>query len=693
MAVNSYADAASNAVRDSASSAYSQLKPDAHTLSLLRDVIRTASEPHILNYLVYPLGLVGLSLFLVRYSVFASARAKSDYSLDRDAIRFFSVIGLVSAAISVNYFVKNSVWSFEEFKDRAHLVGNLISPLPNPADHPHPLTVLGAHIQRSIDWLYDSQPITEAFKSLVAHEGIWFWTAERLVLISGAWLVLLQGEGHRLVLPYRALYAVIALLGPIALAQSLFFLALLTRAVPDGTLSNSVDFILAADPKGGFHALSEASKQAAAAGHAPGTAVTSTRTTTVTSTRSRFARRGLERSPSQLAMPPPNDAPLASEVLPNGQELQEEIVEEQQLTAGELDLDPPYHVLSHLTLWLTYFAASIMLWNGGRAAFDVVHAREVYSFFALSVLAPFLLPLILRLPTSLPHRMAGTLEHLHNHAKDGWLFSALFAFSTVLKLKSTYQVYTFLTRNVPVSKVSISLLVRLLLLGRPTVLQPNMLHLHHSNHGRGLFGSLNPPATIFAVLDTCLAGVATAAWILYDRARLDRVGALPRNTTIRWRLHAHLSVLAVVVLGPAAGLSLWANMRESQLSRNELKDERKLGRSLHLGPRRSAELHHHVLVQQQNTKVTIRQGQAGGSGSGSGADAALARPTDVVPALSTLDTMRNGASAASGSSSRAKTSARASSRRQSTLSPGPEDGGAEGGLQSPRVRRSTARSR
>ncbi|CAD6910659.1 unnamed protein product [Tilletia caries] len=665
-ALDSYTDAAAGAVRDSASSAYSQLKPDAHTLSLLRDVIRTAAEPHLLNYLVYPAGLVGLVLFLLRYSVFASARAKSDF-FDREAIRVFSVLSLLSAAITAYSFLKNSIWSFEEFKDRAHLVGNLITPLPSQADHVHPLIVLGAHIQRSIDWLYDSQPISEAFKALVAHEGAWFWTAERLVLISGAWLVLLQGEGHRLVLPYRAMYAVIALLGPISLAQSLFFLALMTRAVPDGTLSNSVDFILAADPKGGFHALSEASKQAAAAGHAPSTAVTSTRTTT-------------------LAMPPPTGAPLAGEVLPNGQEAEEEIVEEQQLTAGELDLDPPYHVLSHLTLWLTYFTASIMLWSGGRAFFDVVNTREVYSLFALSVLAPFLLPLILRLPTSIPHRIAGTLEHLHNHAKDGWLFTALFAFSALLKLRSTYEVYTFLVKNVPAAKVSISLLLRLLLLGSPAVLQPNMLHLHHSNSGRVLFGSLSHPATIFAMLDTSLAGVATGIWILLDRARLDRAGALPRESAARWRLHAHLSVLTVIVLGPAAGLSLWANTREAQLSRNEFADERKLGRSLHLGPRRSAELHHHVLVQQQNTKVTIRQAQPH--------PASLAVPVDAVPALSTLDTLRNGDGhanedpVASGSTSRAK-APRASSRRQATLSPGPD----EEGISSSRARRSSARPR
>ncbi|KAK0520751.1 hypothetical protein OC835_007105 [Tilletia horrida] len=721
MAYRDAADAAADAVRDAGASALSQLKPDTHTLVLLSQVLHTAAEPHLLNYLAYPLGLVALALFLLRFSVFAPARAKND-TADRGVVRIYAALSVAAAGLSAVYFIKNSIWSFQEFEDRAHLVASLISPLPSPADHPHPLVLLGAHIQRSIDWLYDSQPITEALKALAAHEGIWWWTAERLVLLSGAWLVLLQAEGHRLAIPYRPLYAIIALLGPISLAQALFFLALVTRAVPDGTLSNSADFILAADPKGGFHALSEASKhQVAIGGDGQVSDVTLQRTRTVTSTRSRLSRRGLQRTPSQLAMPPPPGAPLANEVLPNGEERGEKIIEEQQILQGELDLDPPYHVLSHLSLWITYWSAMLFL-QRGRDALDVPHAREVYFQFALSVLAPFILPQVLRLPTSLPNRLAGTVEHLHNHLKDGWLFFALFAASLWFKGLSTLEAYRFLAQAAAGGHVPLTLLARFLLLGRPVVLQQHVQH--HSPHGgKGLLGSLVPPAATFAVLDTYLAGLVTATWILYDRARLHRVGAFPASSATRWRMHAHLSVAVTVLLGPAAGLSLWAMQREALLSANEVRDERRLGRQLHLGERKSLELKHRVHVEQHKTRVII-QSDADGYDNG----AALIPPTDQVPALATLPaaghshglnghsagagaglvtgsiastgmvplpTGANGAGAGgpSASGSRVRTSNRASTRRQGTLSPGPSEGYAEEVPGTPRARRSTARTR
>ncbi|KAL9941043.1 hypothetical protein V8E36_000531 [Tilletia maclaganii] len=688
-----YANVAADPVRDATSTTMSQLKPDAHTVSLLFSVLKTAAEPHLLRYLAYPFGLVFLTLYLLRASVFAPARAKGD-AVDRTPRRLFGLFALASAALSGYYIIQNSIWSFEEFEDRAHLVGNLISPLPKSSLHP--IIKLGAHVQRSIDWLYDSQPLVEALKSLAAHEGVWWTTAERLMLVSGAWLVLLQAEGHRLALPFRALYAIIALLGPISLAQSLFFLALLTRAVPDGTLSNSAEFILAADSKGSFHALSEAAKHAAEAGNGPVPPVTAIQNTTVTSTRSRLARNSLRRTSSQQNL-------AAANGLPNGQEQEAEVIEEQNIIAGELDLDPPSHVLSHLTLWVTYFAA-VQLLRHGLQTLGSNNAREGYSLFALSVLAPFVVPLLLKFSTSLPHHLSELPDRLHSHLKDGWLYFALFACSAYFKVSNTVAAYRLLKASLPAEKATIPLLVRFLTQGRPSVLRSRVLQLHrnaYTRHG-GFFGSANPPAVRFAMLDLYLASIVTASWILYDRARLNRAGAFPARTATKWRLHAHLSVATVVLLGPAAGLSLWASLREAQLTRNELKDERKLGRSLHLGTARSLELKHHVLVQQQQTRVTVRR-DGGPAISGGGAELnnghapepaaadlhahiGMRPPRDSIPVLAGL----NGESSASASGRAPRASARTSTRRAATMSPGLSD--EEGGLQqSTRSRRSNAR--
>lgn len=413
------------------------------------------------------------------------------------------------------------------------------------------ISYAASHLQRCTLWLSSTSLFLEAWNKVVDNEANYWWSLEVCLFAVGAWTIFLQTQRRRLGVPQLWAYMLLGQTVAISFAACLFNVALALRPLPEGSLVQTA-------------ALRSSSADEALPGQV------------------------LEVQEEVITEEAQNEDGTASGVV-----MSQTV---KRKTTSQYIIEAPS---THPSL-----ASRLLLWSLTLLAAVSLKDRPTTT---LSVAIMHLLPLALTLPHQWLHRLEENIEHrllrpkagdedeagihasnarLQSILRPSSLLAVLAGWGFLMKAWTTIALSRTLTTSVSAyDRVH---------LGRATLLR-NIIYpiTFHSHPAQSSISSDAVCLALFTALFIALdayhlpKSVARLGTPPSEETRLQKKG--PATTTIParlsftqhhlfagWYAPSILLILMTPVLGPMTTFPAWLSLRERQLEKAELEDERRL---------------------------------------------------------------------------------------------------------------------